>query len=212
MKRPSIAIVDYGIGNLRSAEKAVQRAGGDGFLATEPSQIEQADGVVLPGVGAMGSCMDALERSGLRSVTLDAVGSGRPFLGVCVGMQMLHRGSDEDGGVEGLGIFAGQVKRIDPDPEEHLKVPQVQWNIVAPVAGRPSLLLGSAPVPFWAYFVHSYAAELHDEVVGTCAYGGAVTAVVERGNVGATQFHPEKSGPHGIALLEGFVQRCSAAA
>jgi imidazole glycerol-phosphate synthase subunit HisH len=224
---PRVAVIDYGIGNLRSAEKALQRAGADAFLTTDPADIGAADAVVLPGVGAMGRCMDALAASGLRQPTLDAIQSGRPFLGVCVGMQMLHSGSTEHGGVEGLGVFAATVRLIQPGCEptsdpgsqsgsqpgsqsgsqhaQRLKVPHMQWNRL--VSTAPSRLVDGAHISGekWVYFVHSFAAEAHPAVVAIAEYGGSVTAVVEHGNVMGTQFHPEKSGRHGLALLTSFV-------
>ncbi len=207
-RRTKIAIIDYGIGNLRSVEKALQHVGADAFLTSDPFAIEQADGVLLPGVGAMASCMDALSNTGLRSVTVASIESGRPFLGVCVGMQMLHAGSEEHGGVEGLGVFPATVRQLSPIAELGVKVPHMQWNQLDRVADRPSLLLSGLVDPMWVYFVHSFAPEFHDEVVATCTYGRTIAAVVERGNVAGTQFHPEKSGTHGLALLQSFVGRC----
>ena len=201
--RPRIAIVDYGIGNLPSAQKATERAGGDAFISRDPAEIASADGVILPGVGAMARCMASLSECGVHSVVVDAIASGRPFLGICVGMQMLHRGSDEHGGVEGLGVFDGVV-RLLPDT---VKRPQMQWNVVT--ALRPSVLLAELPDPAWMYFVHSFAPEMHADVVGVCDYGGPVAAVVERGAVMGTQFHPEKSSAAGIALLGNFVRACT---
>jgi imidazole glycerol-phosphate synthase subunit HisH len=198
-KAPTIALVDYGIGNLPSASKALERAGAVVHVTRDPAVIATTDGVVLPGVGAMGRCMEALDRYKLRSPVLDAIASGRPFLGICVGMQMLHTGSDEFGGVEGLDVFDGRVRLLPDD----VKRPQMQWNLVRRV--RPSKLLGTSDVPVWAYFVHSFAPECHEDVVGVCEYGGDIPCVVERGNVMGTQFHPEKSGTSGIALLSTFV-------
>ena len=130
---------------------------------------------------------------------LDAIGSGRPFLGVCIGMQLLYEGSDEDPGVAGLGALPGRV-RLLPDG---VKRPQMQWNTLS--VRRPSSLLADLPDPAWMYFVHSYAPDDGDDVVATCDYGGDVVSVVERGNVTATQFHPEKSGDAGAALLKNWV-------
>ncbi len=210
MTAPRVAVIDYGIGNLRSAEKALQRAGADAFLTADPGEIDRADAVVLPGVGAMARCMEALEQTALRGPALDAVQSGRPFLGVCVGMQMLHQGSTEHGGVEGLGVFAGTVRLIQPVSEgaRPLKVPHMQWNRLTSIA--PSRLLDGTEIDGdrWVYFVHSFAADAHADVVATADYGGPVTALVERDNVMGTQFHPEKSGVHGIALLKSFVALC----
>ncbi len=209
-----IAVIDYGIGNLRSVEKALQRVGADAFLSTSAREIESADAVVLPGVGAMGSCMNALVSSGLSEVTVSAAAlaasMGKPFLGVCVGMQMLHLGSTEHGGVQGLGLFNSTVAEIHPadGPNGPLKVPHMQWNQLQ--IRKPSQLIGehkSFEAP-WVYFVHSFAAEPHDDVVATAEYGGPITAVVERGRLMATQFHPEKSGLHGLAIFRRFVAMC----
>ena len=196
-----IAVLDYGIGNLRSAEKALQRVGGDARLVTTPDEAAGASGVVLPGVGAFGRCMEALRASGLDRVALDAVAAGTPFLGICVGMQMLYNASEENPEVRGLGILNADVRRL-PDG---VKRPQMQWNVLRPV-GRESRLLGGLDDEPWAYFVHSYAPDATDDVVATCDYGGSVVAVVERGHVMATQFHPEKSGATGLAILQNFVK------
>ena len=209
-KRPIIAIVDYGIGNLPSAQKAYERAGADARITRDRRLIESADGVVLPGVGAMARCMQSLDVFDMRGSTLDAIVSGRPFMGICVGMQMLHRGSDEHGGVEGLGVFDAVVREL-PD---NVKKPQMQWNIVRAIERSP--VRQNVPRPpllddidgHWFYFVHSFAPEDHADVIGTCDYGGPVSAVVGRGNVCGTQFHPEKSGTSGLALLANFVDMC----
>jgi imidazole glycerol-phosphate synthase subunit HisH len=205
---PRVAVIDYGIGNLRSAEKALQRAGADAFLATSSQEISTADGVMLPGVGAMARCMESLDEAGLRGAVLDAIHSDRPFLGVCVGMQMLHAGSTEHGGVEGLGVFAATVREISPSqsPDHHLKIPHMQWNQLEPtISGR----LISGATDLWVYFVHSFAAEPHEHVVATVDYGGPISAIVERGSVMGTQFHPEKSGVHGQVILRSFIEMCT---
>jgi imidazole glycerol-phosphate synthase subunit HisH len=203
---PRIAVIDYGIGNLRSAEKALQRVGADAFLTDVPHEIAGADAVVLPGVGAMGRCMEALQQSGLEGPTRAAIASGRPFLGVCVGMQMLHAGSTEFGGVAGLGVFPATIREITPLAADgtRFKVPHMQWNLV--MRTKPSRLLDALGDPLWMYFVHSFAPEPHPGVVATADYGGAVSAVVETGTVMGTQFHPEKSGADGLRLLAGFAQ------
>lgn len=195
-----IAVLDYGIGNLRSAEKALQKVGGDARLTSDPEEAAAADAVVLPGVGAFGRCLEALRSSRLDTVALDAVAAGKPFMGICIGMQMMYEASDEDPEARGLGILPGRVVRL-PEGEKH---PQMQWNQVRSRRERSRLLDGCGPAP-WFYFVHSYAPELSDEVVATCDYGGPVTAAVETGNVWATQFHPEKSGQAGMTLLGNFV-------
>jgi len=201
--RPLIAVLDYGIGNLRSAEKALQRVGGDAHLITDPADAIGATGVVLPGVGAFGRCMEALRATGLDRVALDAVAAATPFLGICVGMQMLYDGSDEDAAVSGLGVLAGKI-RLLPDG---VKRPQMQWNRLDPVVSDSPMLAGLGERP-WLYFVHSYAPELSDDVVATCEYGGQVVAAAARDRVWATQFHPEKSGPAGLRLLANFVAVC----
>ena len=198
-----IAVLDYGIGNLRSAEKALQRVGGDAHLITDPADAIGATGVVLPGVGAFGRCMEALRATGLDRVALDAVAAATPFLGICVGMQMLYDGSDEDAAVSGLGVLAGKILLL-PDG---VKRPQMQWNRLDPVVSDSPMLAGLGERP-WLYFVHSYAPELSDDVVATCEYGGQVVAAAARDRVWATQFHPEKSGPAGLRLLANFVAIC----
>ena len=200
-----IAVLDYGIGNLRSAEKALQHVGGDARLVTSADDAAGASGVVLPGVGAFGACMRALRSSGLDRAAYDAVESGTPFLGVCVGMQLLYEGSDESPDEAGLGLLRGRV-RLLPDG---VKRPQMQWNRLDLTQADHPLVANLAPdgEP-WVYFVHSYAAEMSDDVVATCDYGGATTAAVASDGVWATQFHPEKSGVVGLRLLRNFVRAC----
>ncbi|HKH05443.1 MAG TPA: imidazole glycerol phosphate synthase subunit HisH [Acidimicrobiales bacterium] len=196
---PLIAVLDYGIGNLHSAQKALERVGADARLTADRGLIRDADGVVLPGVGNFGRCMEALEESGLDDIAIEAACSGKPFLGVCVGMQMLYEGSEEVPEVPGLGVLPGTIRMLPPT----VKRPQIQWNVLE--ARRDSALLAGLPDPTWVYFVHSYAAPDDENVVATCDYGGPVTAVVERGALAATQFHPEKSGAVGLGLLANFV-------
>jgi imidazole glycerol-phosphate synthase subunit HisH len=196
--RPLVAVLDYGIGNLRSAEKGLQRAGADARLTDDRGLIVDADAVVMPGVGAFAACMSALRGSGLADVALESIDSGRPFLGICVGMQMLYEGSDENPGTPGLGVLPGHIHLL-PDS---VRRPQMQWNLLRVVGDAPVLAgLDGA----WMYFVHSYAAEAGPDVVAVCDYGGDITAAVMRRNLFATQFHPEKSGRNGLALLANFV-------
>jgi imidazole glycerol-phosphate synthase subunit HisH len=196
-----IAVLDYGIGNLRSAQKALQKVGADARLVTRAEEAEGATAVVLPGVGAFGACMNALRRSGLDEVAHRAVAEGTPFLGICVGMQLLYEGSDEAPDVAGLGILEGRV-RLLPDT---VKRPQMQWNVLEVV--RPDPLLDGLPAEPWVYFVHSYSAAVTDDVVATCDYGGPVAGIVAKGDrLWATQFHPEKSGPVGLGILRRFVE------
>jgi glutamine amidotransferase len=198
---PRLAVLDYGIGNLHSAQKAFEQIGADARLVTTAAEAEAAAGVVLPGVGHFGRCAEALRDSGLDVAAKAAIAADVPFLGVCIGMQLLYEGSEEAPGVPGLGVLSAMV-RLLPDG---VKRPQMQWNRL--VATAPCRLLDDLDDP-WAYFVHSYAAEATDEVVATCDYGGPVTALIERGSLWATQFHPEKSGRTGLALLRRFADLC----
>lgn len=200
-RRARVAVVDYGIGNLHSAEKALAHVGADTALTADPDEIAAADAVVLPGVGAFGACMRALRASGLEPAVLDATSSGRPFLGICVGMQMLFSGSEEDPETPGLGVIPGNVRRITGD----VKLPQIQWNQVTP-APAELLFAGLGPAP-WFYFVHSLHGVPDDPgaVVGSCEYGETVNAAFRVGPVAAVQFHPEKSSTAGLGLLANFV-------
>jgi glutamine amidotransferase len=194
-----IAVLDYGIGNLRSAQKALQRVGADAVLTDDVAVVRAAEAVVLPGVGHFGRCMEALRAAGLEDPAREAIEAGTPFLGICVGMQMLYEGSEEDPDVKGMGVLAGTV-RLLPDG---VKRPQMQWNVLDRRPGSP--LFAGLDDPVWVYFVHSYSPEASEDVVATCDYGGPVTAAVERGRLWATQFHPEKSGPAGLRILANFV-------
>jgi glutamine amidotransferase len=200
-----IAVLDYGIGNLASAQKALVAVGGDAHLVTTAEQARDASAVVLPGVGAFGACMTALRSSGLDAVVFDTVERGLPFLGVCVGMQMLYESSDETPGVPGLGILPGKIVRMSGD----VKLPQMQWNRLQ--IEQQSYLFEGLTEESWFYFVHSYAAENTSDVLATCEYGAPVTAAAGRDNIVATQFHPEKSSSAGLRLLKNFVQKAAAA-
>jgi glutamine amidotransferase len=199
---PLIAVLDYGIGNLRSAQKSLQHVGADARLTADRGLIAEAAGVVLPGVGAFGACMAALDATGLDTIAIEAARSGRPFLGICVGMQLLCSSSEESPAVEGLGVFDVEVVRI---PGE-VKLPQMQWNRLAVRRSHP-LFAGLPPEP-WMYFVHSFAAKDSTATLATCDYGGEVVAAVASGPVAAVQFHPEKSSDAGLALLANFVDSC----
>jgi glutamine amidotransferase len=202
-----IAVLDYGIGNLRSAEKALQHLGADARLEDDPDRAAAADAVVLPGVGAFGPCAQALRASGLDRAARSAVERGVPFLGICIGFQLLYEGSDEDPREPGLGVLPGVVRRLPAG----VKHPQMQWNILDPVTTRPTGLLAGVPHPAWVYFVHSFAPELTADTSSTCDYGGRVTASAERGPVWGTQFHPEKSGAIGLDILANFVRAVTGA-
>lgn len=204
---PRIAVLDYGIGNLRSAEKALQYVGAEARLVTDPGEVDAADAVVLPGVGAFGACARALRESGLEGPARLALDAGVPFFGVCVGFQLLYEGSVESPGAEGLGVFAGEVGAL-PGGVKH---PQMQWNeleVRGPEVPDPMRSLGERP---WVYFVHSFAPPVGDETVAVCDYGGPVAALAVRGNLWGAQFHPEKSGATGLALLANFVDLAEAA-
>jgi glutamine amidotransferase len=204
---PRLAVLDYGIGNLRSAEKALQHVGADARLVTDPAEVEAADAVVLPGVGAFGACARALAESGLEAPARAAVAAGVPFFGVCIGFQLLYETSVESPGAVGLGILAGTVERL----ADEVKHPQMQWNRLearGEGARVPLEGLGAAP---WVYFVHSYAPPVGEETVAVCDYGGPVAALVARGTLWGAQFHPEKSGKSGLGLLANFVKLAAAA-
>jgi len=193
-----VAVLDYGIGNLRSAQKALERVGADARLTADRGLIADADAVVLPGVGAFGRCREALAGAGLDGVAADAatdaLSGGRPFLGICVGMQLLYEASEESPGSRGLGVLPGTVRAL-PDT---VKRPQMQWNRLD---GADHPMFSGLPAEPWVYFVHTYAALVGPDTVATCEYGGTVNAAVARGTLAATQFHPEKSGDVGLTIL-----------
>ena len=204
--QPLLAVLDYGIGNLHSAQKGFSHVGADTRLTADRGLIRDACGVVLPGVGAFGPCMKALRDAGLDEVAMDRIHAGVPFFGICIGMQMLFAGSQEAPEIDGLGVF-DQFVRLLPDT---VKRPQIQWNKLNATRDHPMLMdLGDEA---WVYFVHSYAAEAGEEVIATCDYGGPVTAAVARDNVWAAQFHPEKSSATGLRILSNFVSYATDAA
>jgi len=196
-----IAIIDYGMGNLYSVEKALIKLGADASITSDPQIIATADHVVLPGVGAFGDCMRNLEQSGLVPVIHKVIADGVPFLGICLGLQLLFDGSEEDPGVAGLGIFSGMVRKIIAPG---LKIPHMGWNSIR-IERQSPLFEQLQPNPY-VYFVHSYHAVPNDPELITAVtdYGGPVTAAVGRGNVQAVQFHPEKSSSVGMQILKGF--------
>lgn len=198
-----VAIVDYGVGNLRSAAKAFERLGQPVVVTSDAAAIAAAPAVVLPGQGAFGTCMENLERAGLVAPVVEAARSGRPFLGICVGMQILFDESEESPGVRGLGVFRGRVVRFPHQPD--LKVPHMGWNQLR-IRRHVPTLAGVADGD-WVYFVHSYhPVPLDPGVVATTTeYGIEFVSSVARDNVYAGVFHPEKSQRVGLALLGGFV-------
>jgi glutamine amidotransferase len=199
---PRVAVVDYGMGNLASVVKALERSGADARVCDGPAQVREAAAVVLPGVGAFRDAAARLEQSGLAEAVLERIAAGTPFLGVCLGLQLLFESSGEGGRWPGLGVFAGTVERL----QTGLKVPHIGWNELEWTAAGSGMARGLAD-PAAVYFVHSYAAVPADEAVVAAwtDYGGRVAAAVARDNVWAVQFHPEKSSSVGLALLATFV-------
>ena len=206
----TIAVIDYEMGNLRSVQKALEHVGADAVITRDPDVLMGAAAAVLPGVGAFGACMENLRRHGLVEPVKIFAASGRPFLGICVGMQILFEESEEFGPVPGLGILPGKIVRFAPDPAGKRKVPQMGWNALRIVKRAPHLagLKDGAQV----YFVHSYYPQPSDsEIVATTTdYGVTFASSVWRDNVFATQFHPEKSQHAGLRLLGNFVRAASA--
>ena len=196
-----IAVVDSGSGNLRSVERALAHAGGAPVLTRDPDVVRRADRVVVPGQGAFADCMAAMQRSGLGEAVREVVRAGKPYLGICLGLQILFEDSEEHGPVAGLGILPGHVVRLPAGP---LKVPHIGWNQVRGARDEP--LLRGIPPEAHFYFIHSYVA-VPDEarsVALTCDYGGAFCAAVRQENLFACQFHPEKSQAVGLRLLANF--------
>lgn len=198
-----LAVLDYEAGNVRSAKRGFDAAGGDAFVTSDPAEARAADGLVIPGVGHFGSCLTNLQRSGLVDVVREWIDAERPVFGICVGMQLLYERSEE-GDVDGLALLPGAVERFPTDAV----VPHMGWDEVVPADGSDGdpLLQGIAGERF--YFVHSYFAvpDDHDHVVATCRYGGAdFPCLVREGSVVGTQFHPEKSGAAGTRLLSNWL-------
>ena len=202
-----VTIIDYGIGNLRSIEKAFQRVGVDVLRTDDPDAIRTAERLVLPGVGAFGACIDEIRHRDLEAPIHAAVDAGTPFLGVCVGLQLLFETGHEKGVHEGLGLLPGRVVHFHDASDEwpdDLVVPHMGWNTIEPTRAHP--LLDGTGEAAYVYFVHSYhaVADDPDDVLATTSYGHDFPAVVQRENVFGVQFHPEKSQAAGLRLLENF--------
>jgi len=194
-----VVVLDYGSGNLRSAERALARVGADVTVTADLAAARDADGLVVPGVGAFAACMAGIDAVGAGPVIRDRVAAGRPMLGICVGMQVLFDAGCEHGVVtEGLGVLPGDVRRLSAPV-----LPHMGWNTVAPAAG--SVLFAGLDPGTRFYFVHSYAATATEGAVSTAEHGERFVAAVERGPVAATQFHPEKSADAGAALLTNWL-------
>jgi imidazole glycerol-phosphate synthase subunit HisH len=206
-----IVIVDYGMGNLRSVEKALQKLGHHAAVTSDPAAIHAADRVILPGVGAFGAAMGNLTRAcddgpSLADAVCAAARSGRPFLGICLGMQLLLCESDEMGRYRGLELVPGQVVRFSANGSGAIKIPHMGWNALR--IERESPLLAGVPDGAMVYFVHSYLCQPADPevVVATADHGGSFCAVLQQENVFAAQFHPEKSGDVGLRMLDNFAR------
>lgn len=204
-----IGLIDYGMGNRRSAEKALEHLGARVAVSDDPATLSAADGLVLPGVGAFPAGMAAIRARGLDELLAERVGAGVPLLGLCLGMQLLFEGSEEHGGADGLGLLAGTVRALDA---ADLKLPHIGWSEVRWCRANP--LAEGLPDPIYLYHVHGYAPVPADEQVllATASYGQPFAAIVGQGNVFGTQSHPEKSSTHGLALLQNFTRICGRAA
>lgn len=194
-----IAIVDYGAGNLNSVEKAFEYLGAEVVVSDQTGTVAAADKIVFPGVGHFSS-LQALDRSGLREALLRGAAAGKPFLGICLGMQWLFEGSEECAEIAGAGIFGGKCRQFPSS----VKSPHVGWNSLA-VSDGSRLLRGVAQDSF-VYYTHSFYAPVVDETSAASDYGLQFTAAVERGNIFGVQFHPEKSGEVGLAILKNFCE------
>ena len=201
---PRIAVIDYGGGNVGSLLAALERRGATFMLTGDPSVVRRAGAAMLPGDGAFGATMDALRERGLDSAVRETIGAGRPFLGLCVGLQVLFDSSDEYGGAAGLGVLPGEVRRFTRAP----RVPHMGWNDL--VIERTHPFVDGLADGAWAYFLHSYRVEAADSLVASCEYGERFAAIVARDNVMATQFHPEKSRTAGGRLLDNFLRIAAA--
>lgn len=199
-----IAIIDYGMGNLRSVEKAFEKLGYDVAISNDPEFIRKADGVVLPGVGAFADCMSNLVSAGLEGAVRESIESKKPFLGICLGLQLLFKESEEDGIYEGLGVFNGRVRRLP----EGQKIPHMGWNQIT--FERKAPIFEGVPESSNFYFVHSYYVEPADKGIAATVtdYGLQFTSSIWSENVFAVQFHPEKSGDVGLKVLDNFGRLC----
>jgi glutamine amidotransferase len=201
-----IGIVDYGMGNRRSVEKAFAKVGADAALTSDAEQLRSAEGLVVPGVGAFPEAMRRLRASGLDEVVLERAEAGVPVIGLCLGMQLLFESSAEHEGATGLGLLPGRIVKLDT---RGLKLPHIGWNTVSWTRSSP--LVEGLPDPAAFYHVHSFAPEPADDdvVLGTGEYGSPFVSFVERGRVFGAQCHPEKSSAHGLQLLGNFVRICT---
>ena len=201
-----ISIIDYEMGNLRSVQKALEKVGSAAEITTDPKVIAASDGIILPGVGSFGAAMKRL--NALVPVIKEAAAKGKPFLGVCLGLQLIFDKSEENSGVAGLGLLPGEVLRFElPDT---YKIPHMGWNEVKWAKNSP--IFKNIPDNYQMYFVHAYHAVPRDKdvILGSTDYGGTFTSAVQKGNIYGTQFHPEKSGEIGLELYRNFAKLCKA--
>ena len=195
------AIIDYGAGNLQSVEKALRHIGCGCFVTADPAELRQARAAVLPGVGAFGDAMKSLRARGLEEPIRAFIASGKPFLGICLGLQLLFESSEESPGVAGLGLLKGKILRLPAG--SGLKIPHIGWNSLT--IRKPGGLFAGVEGEPYVYFVHSYYLQAEEDVVGaTAEYGATIHAAVQKDNLLACQFHPEKSGEVGLKLLRNF--------
>ncbi len=201
-----IAIIDYGAGNVQSVYKALKYIGCDCKITRDKNEIINANGAILPGQGSFGDCMRSMIEYDIRDTVLDFIRSGKPFLGICVGLQLLFEGSEESEGTEGIGVFRGKIKRIPNG--EGLKIPHMGWNSLS-FMNREGIFRDIEDNPY-VYFVHSYYLDSPDKSIVTAQteYGVTIDASVMKDNITATQFHPEKSGDVGLKMLKNFAEMC----
>ena len=200
-----IAIIDYGAGNIQSVYKALKFIGADCKVTDNKEEIMSSDGAILPGVGSFGDTMDTMNSRNIKDTVIEFANSGKPFLGICLGLQLLFPESEESPGVKGLSIFEGKISKI-PNQNGTLKIPHMGWNSIT-IKEKDGIFKGIEGEPY-VYFVHSYYLDAKDKgiVAATTNYGVEIDAAVQRGNIIATQFHPEKSGDVGLKMLKNFVE------
>ena len=200
-----IAIIDYGAGNIQSVYKALKFIGADCKVTSDKDEILNADGAILPGVGSFGDAMDTMTKRGIKDTIIEYTKSGKPFLGICLGLQLLFPESEETPGVKGLDIFKGTITKI-PNQNRTLKIPHMGWNNIS-IKQKNGIFKDIEGEPY-VYFVHSFYLKAQDKdiVATTTQYGVEIDAAVQKGNIIATQFHPEKSGEVGLKMLKNFVE------
>lgn len=200
-----IAIIDYGAGNIQSVYKALKFIGADCKVTSDKDEILNADGAILPGVGSFGDAMDTMTKRGIKDTIIEYTKSGKPFLGICLGLQLLFPESEETPGVKGLDIFKGTITKI-PNQNRTLKIPHMGWNNIS-IKQKNGIFKDIEGEPY-VYFVHSFYLKAQDKdiLAATTQYGIEIDAAVQKGNIIATQFHPEKSGEVGLKMLKNFVE------